>query len=238
MNFKQMINKLAYLTAKYIGKHIEDTTWFSQIRAKRKKVPYKQLTKQEVIDMMEYSLKAIYGGMIKIILLLICASVFHILSPTLIIACTFGILRPVAGGVHMGTFFNCLGTTTMLFIIGGLLVHNIIDINFINQNIFYLIFLECVLGLYLIKQYAPRDTPNRRITNPKEIKTFKQLSIIFVLIINIIIIILALYKYNIIVLAIIYSLFLEMFVITPIGVKTFNCIESKLNKLFNIKEEE
>lgn len=232
-----MINKLAYLTANYLSKFITDTTNFSQIIATRKKKEYRQLLISEVIDVMAYSLKAIYGEIVKMILILIFASFLHILLPTLIISIVFSTLRLLAGGVHMGTFFTCLGMGTVVFIGGGLLVHNIIDISFINQNILYLILIEGVLNLYLINKYAPRDTPNKPITDKKEIKMFNTLSFVFVSMINNVLIFLSIYhQYNIIVLSIIYGLLLEVFTITPIGVKTFNYIENKLNKLFNIKE--
>lgn len=231
-----MINKLAYSTANYLSKFITDTKSYSQMIAKRKNKEYKQLTIDEVIGLMTYSLQALYGEIMKMILIFIFASFLHILIPTLIITLAFSTLRLLAGGVHMNTFFNCLGMTTILFIVGGLVVHNIVDLNFINQNILYLILLEVIVSFYLIYKYAPRDTPNKLITDIKKIMMFKRLSIVFVTIVNIILVILALYQYNIILLSVMYGLLLEVFTITPIGVKIFNHIESKLDKLFHIKE--
>lgn len=232
-----MINKLAYLTAKYLSGFITDTTHFSQIIATRKKEEYRQLTVNEVIGVMAYSLIAIYGEIIKMTLILISASFLHILIPTLVISFVFSILRALAGGVHMGTFFTCLGMTTILFIIGGLLVHSIVGVYFINQYIYYLIFIEGFLSLYLIYKYAPRDTPKKLITDKKKIIMFKKLSIAFVGLVNIIIILLTIYQYNIIALSIVYGVLLEVFTIIPVGVNLFHYIEKQLNKLFNIKKE-
>jgi accessory gene regulator B len=233
-----MIDKLAYITAKYLAKFITDTTSYSQMIAKRKNKQYKQLTIEEVIGLMTYSLQAIYGEIMKMILIFIFASFLHILIPTLIITFIFSTLRLMAGGVHMDTFFNCLGLTTILFIGGGLIVHNIVDINFIQNNISYIVLIEGILSLSLVYKYAPRDTQNKRIKDINKIKMFKRLSIIFVTIINIILIILALYQYNLIVLSVICGLLIEVFTITPIGVRIFNYIERKLNKIFNINIKE
>lgn len=227
-----MIERLAYWTAEFLAKYIDDTSKFSKIISDRRKKEYKQLTKEEVIDTMAYALQGIYGEIFKLILIFIIASFLHILIPTLIISCVFSIFRMFAGGVHMDTFLTCLSTTTFLFLGGGLLVHNIQLYS--NQYINLIIICgEFILNLCLINKYAPRDTPNKLITDIQEITKYKRQSIIYIVIINIILLVFS--SYNIFVLSIIFGLLLEVFTIIPRGVFIFNKIELILNKIFNIK---
>ena len=77
-------------------------------------------------------------------------------------------------------------------------------------------------------KYAPKDSPNRLITDLEERRRFKKLSIIYMFIWLVLVIVLTMYGMKVYILALCFSVLLELFGITPIGHRFFEGIEYRL----------
>ena len=94
-----MIEQLANKTAKAISEDVDlafATKIFKQLKknnAISNSVDGRLLTKDEVVETFAYSLTAIYGEVIKLIILFTIATLLHILLPVIIITATFSIYR-------------------------------------------------------------------------------------------------------------------------------------------------
>lgn len=177
------------------------------------------LTLEEAIEIIAYSLQAIYGEILKLITLLILAKLLNILLPTLIITMVFSMFRVFAGGVHMNTKIKCFLIMFIMFLGSGQIVQCIVSSNYNPVYNLILISIVALVGKLTIKRYAPQDTPNKPIVGYVKRQKFKKLSYIFLLIILILCLILI--RNNLIVLSILTGLLLELWTITPYGVKFF-----------------
>lgn len=223
-----MIDKLAYLTANYLIKSDKSVEIIAKTLAKRKQGQYKKLTREESLEIISYSLSAIYGDVLKIILVLLIASVMHIIIPTIIIMMVFSTYRLFAGGVHMNTFFRCFILMIVLFITGAFIIQNTYMTYSSTVNN-YIIILTFICNLVLVKKYAPQDTENKPITDKQEIVKYKRLSENYVFIVCILMFLFN--NSNLIVLSIVYGLMLELFTITPVGVKFFSYVDKVIEKV-------
>jgi len=84
----------------------------------------------------------------------------------------------------------------------------------------------------LIK-WAPADNPNRPITDKKEIKKFRILSMIYIVIWLVLSLTLVYFKQNMFVLALCLGVILEVFSITPAGIRFFKMIEKGMDSVKN-----
>lgn len=176
-----------------------------------------------------YGFQIIYGELVKSILLLGIAWVLGIFSSVLLILITFAALRMVAGGFHMDTYGRCLFVSTVMFLGAGLLAQ------YTNRywniySIFLFIFVTFLIGLSMVVKYAPRDTPNKPITDVEEMRRFKRLSIYYLVIWLVITLILVIYGLNIAALSLCFAVLLEVFTITPTGCKFFEYVRSGIAK--------
>jgi accessory gene regulator B len=125
-----------------------------------------------------YGFQIVIGAIVKGIMLVGISLVLGVLLPTLIITVTFASLRMLAGGYHMDTYGKCIFVSLGLFIVSSL-VANYTYANWQGVHIILLILVTFILGLYVLIRYAPKDTPNKPITSPDEIRKFKRLSIMY-----------------------------------------------------------
>lgn len=174
-----------------------------------------------------YGFQIAIGSAVKIISLIAASIVFGVLIPALIISISFTLLRKVAGGFHMKTYGKCLVVTIGLFIAAASLAqytHQYWSV----RDIVVLITLTFITGIYLLIKYAPKDSPNRLITDLMERRRFKILSIIYMIIWLILVFVLTMYEMKMYTLALCFSVMLEIFGITPVGHSFFEKIEHRL----------
>lgn len=218
------IDTLSEITAKKIVNE-NNLSHISKVLSDRKNKKI-ELTLDEAIDIIAYPLKAIYGEILKLIILFIFARLLSILIPTLIITTVFSLLRVFAGGVHMDTRIKCFTAMVVMFIGSGQVVKNISSLNYNPIYNLILIVITYIIGTIIIKLYAPQDTLNKPITDEYKRSKFKKLSFIFLTVILIICI--PLINNSLISLSIITGLLLELHTITPHGVKMFTKINNLL----------
>ena len=200
----RFVQKLSYSCAKYLSHMLDEDH-------QKKAVYY-------------YGFQIAIGSIVKIITLIAISIAFGVLLPALIISISFVLLRKVAGGCHMKTYGKCLVVTIGLFIAAALLAQ------YTHQywsagGIVVLFTLTFITGIYLIIKYAPKDSPNRLITDLKERRRFRNLSIIYMLVWLVLVIVLNMYGMKMHILALCFSVLLELFGITPIGHRFFEKIE-------------
>mgnify|MGYP000846263222 FL=1 len=173
-----------------------------------------------------YGFFIIIGALVKGVIMFSTAAIFGVLIPTIVIMLTFASLRMFAGGYHMNTYGRCLFASMALFIISALISKHTYEL-WSNNIIISLIFIIFVAGFLILLKYAPKDTPNKPITEPEKIKMYKSLSLIYLVIWLIISIILLFFNLKMFVLCLCFAVMLELFSITPIGCKVFGLIDGK-----------
>jgi Membrane protein putatively involved in post-translational modification of the autoinducing quorum-sensing peptide len=174
-----------------------------------------------------YGFYIVIGALFKLIVLTLAAILTRTLLTTFILFFVFGSLRMFAGGVHMDSFNKCMIVSFALYISGGVLAEYT-GTYWNNMGLYGLAGITLICGIYILFKYAPKDTPNKPITDPNNITKFKRLSLtyFFVLIILILVLIgFSLKKYCI---AVSFGILFELFTITPVGHKFFNHLSENL----------
>lgn len=203
----RFINKWSYSCAKGLSEMLDESH--------QKKAEY------------YYGFQIAIGGIIKAATLVAVATLFGVLIPALIVSLSFALLRKVAGGYHMNTYGKCLVVTIGLFVSAALLARYTY-LYWSLESMIILITLTFSIALYILIKYAPKDTPNRLITDPEEKRKFKSLSILYILIWLLVVTALTVFKMKMYTLLLCLSVLLELFGITPIGHKFFTKIEHGL----------
>ena len=174
-----------------------------------------------------YGLYIVIGTLIKGVILVASALLLGTLLPSLLIVFIFGTMRMLAGGYHMDTYGKCLFVSLVLYITLGLITQYTYQYwNYVHIKI--LIAATFISGLYVLVRYAPKDTPNKPITDPQQIRKYKILSLIYLLVWLIVSIMLAIFELNMYVIALSFGILLELFAITPTGHRFFDKINVAL----------
>jgi accessory gene regulator B len=183
-----------------------------------------------------YGFFIIFGAIVKGVILVSVAFALGVLLPSLLITVAFASLRTIAGGYHMDTLGKCLFVSMGLFVVAALVAQHTYDL-WSMISLVTLVAITFITGLYILIRYAPKDTPNRPITNPKEIRKFKSLSIVYLFIITIGVVALTTFRYKLFALSLCFGILLELFAISPTGHKFFDIIKYKLTKKKSTKSK-
>lgn len=175
-----------------------------------------------------YGFYVIIGALVKGIIMLSLALLLGVLFPTIVIILAFGSLRMFAGGHHMDTYEKCLFVSSVLYLTAALIA-KYTYIYWNNTSIIILISLTFIFGLYALIKYAPKDNPNKRITEPDKIKMYKRLSLIYLFIWLILTSILANFNLYLYVISMCFAVIQELFLITPTGYNLFEKIKIALD---------
>jgi accessory gene regulator B len=215
-----LINTLAKNTAKIIVDNTTDYEDLSKLLSNLKHREYSLLSREDLTEIFEYAFKAIYGESAKLIIILALAYILNILIPVVIVAIVFVSLRSIAGGFHMDSFMKCLIITASLFIIPTYLVDRLTFIHSFNGiELSVITIVTYILCYWMAHKYAPKDNPNKRITDMNKIKTLKRKTKVYLTIVGIIslVLILTLHNPTLILFACVGQL-VEIYTITPMSV--------------------
>jgi accessory gene regulator B len=171
-----------------------------------------------------YGFQIAIGGVVKNAILVVVSMIFGVVIPTLIISLSFALLRKLAGGYHMDTYGKCLLVSIGLFVAAALLAKHSYPYWSVACLVI-LITLTFTIGLYVLIKYAPKDTPNRLITDSREIRKFKTLSIAYIFIWLAVVTALTVLGMKMYTLLLCFSILQELFAITPTGHKFFDKIK-------------
>ena len=161
------------------------------------------------IEKIQYGLEILFINFFKLIILFISASLLGIFRYTLISFLIFSVLRTFACGAHGNSSFQCIIINYIIFF------SNVYCSIYINLNNTFLIFVF-LISLLLIYRYAPADTEERPLTSEKLRILLKIKSIVVAIFFFIVALLMRNPIYSSLV---IYSVFSESLVITPIFYK-------------------
>lgn len=159
-----------------------------------------------------YGLEGIYLSITKLIIIFLLAILLNILKEMIFMLIIFNILRTTGFGLHATKSWICLVSSSVIFL-GGPLLAKIIIINNLLKTIL------SITSVILIYKYAPADTKKRPLIKEKKRNTYKFITTIKCIILNIFIIFI---KNNIITNLIILGIYAEVIVILPKTYKLFN----------------
>jgi len=185
-----------------------------------------------------YGFTVVFGAILKGIIIVSVSYLLGILVPTLFIVLMFGSVRMIVGGSHLDTYWRCILTSLSFFIIIGL-ISKYTFIYWSSTSILVFVLLTFITAFTGILKWAPSDSPNRPITNEKEIRKFRNLSIIYGIIWFIAISSVSILNITgklpnsskIYIIASCFTLLLAIFAISPAGYKFFSFISGKKAKV-------
>jgi accessory gene regulator B len=173
----------------------------------------------------KYGLETIYLTIVKTIIYILIALLLNTIKELLFFILTYGLLRLTGFGVHAKKSLHCWISSTIIFVIIPLLIKYVI----INSNIIYAI---SIIFTTILIIYAPADTEKRPLINKKKRIRYKIMTAIISISYLILIIII---NNNFIKHALLYSLVLEGFLVTPLIYKLFG-VSYKNYKNYKRKE--
>ncbi len=175
-----------------------------------------------------FGFQVIIGESFKTVVIFLVALVLGVFLPALIVTMSFVTLRVIAGGYHMDSQGKCL-ITTLILIIPAAWIAKLTNAHWSTWHLVVLIFIAFIAGLYALIRYAPRDNPNKPITDPDEIRKFKRLSLIYLTIWLAIMLALTVWNLKLYVVASGFGILLELFMITQMGHNFFDFIKTHLS---------
>ena len=159
-----------------------------------------------------YNLEGFYLTISKMLVIIPIAIMLGIIKELLILLLAFNLIREQAHGLHASKTWICLVSSTIIFI-GLPLIAKSIIIPFLFKVIIN------IIGLILISIYAPADTKKAPITRKEISKKLKVKSIIYTIFLIIISLVI---KDSTISNLIVFSIWIEIFLIHPLIYKLFH----------------
>lgn len=164
------------------------------------------------MDEYRYSLEAYYITITKSLIILPLAFFLGVFKEIIILLIFFNILREQAHGLHASKSSTCLISSSIMFIGAPILSKKLI-IPFIVKIIIG------ICGIILMYKYAPADTIKAPIIKEKNRNKFKFISTIICIIYTFLYLII---NNNTISNIIIFSIWIQIFLILPITYKIFH----------------
>jgi len=180
-----------------------------------------------------FGFQVILGAVFKGILLVIISLLLRIFVPAMIVVAVFGSLRMLAGGYHMNTYTKCMFVSLALFISAALLSRYTYQY-WTQWSLIILAAATFIISIPVLLKWAPADNPNRPITKPEEIRKFKFLSIVYMIIWSLVITTVIWTEpssYQIYIIAASLGVLLELFTISPTGQGFFHKISGSVDHI-------
>jgi len=175
-----------------------------------------------------YGFYIVIGALVKGTILFSVAAILRILIPTLIVVFVFGSLRMFAGGFHMDTYNKCLIVSMAIYLMGAL-ISKYSYIFWRAGSLTVLFFFTFITGIYVLLRYAPKDTPNKRLTDTKQKKKLRIISIIYFGILLAALAILIYFNIKMYAIALCYGILFELFTLTQTGSKFLDWVKEVLD---------
>jgi accessory gene regulator B len=120
------------------------------------------------VEVYAYALEILLGTALKLVLIIILAIIFDILSTTLISLFTLAVFRWLGGGVHLSTYLRCL--LVGLFIVLGMGYVASLEVDCLY--LICLFSLSLFTAIYVIVKWVPAGTDKKKVTEIE--KRFRQ----------------------------------------------------------------
>lgn len=164
------------------------------------------------IKVYKYGLEGLYNLFTKTFVILIVTLLLNTAKEFGLILLCYALLRTYSFGIHAESSLGCWISTLSIYIIGSIIVKEIIIVKSIALLIWTFAFISFIL-------WAPADTPKRPLIREKQRKKLKAkvciISVIYLLLILLI-------NSNTLVNAICFALIVQMICINPITYKLTN----------------
>ena len=167
---------------------------------------------EEKLSIIKYGLEGLYLTITKLIIIFLLAYILNIFKEMIIFLLIYNIIRTTSFGLHATKSWICLITSTLIYIRFPIIC------KYIYLTKYFKVILGLILILFIYKN-SPADTHKRPIINKNRRLFFKYIST-FIGIIFIYISILI--NDNFISNCLIFSLFVQSFMIAPSVYKLFN----------------
>lgn len=168
---------------------------------------------EEKLEEIAYGLETIYLTVTKLIVIFGLSFILEIFKEVVILLLCFNLIRCSSYGLHASKSIYCLITSIIMFI-GGVYVSN-----YIAGISIYIKVILGFLSILMLMKYAPADTEKRPLINSKKRKKLKLASVIKGIIYLILIII---FKDNLISGYLLFGLIEAIIMIHPGVYKIFN----------------
>ena len=163
------------------------------------------------ISIIRYGLEGIYLSITKVIIIIILSILLGIFKEVIVFLLLFNIIRSTAFGLHATKSYICLISSLLIFI---LVPYLLIYIN-INMYIKSIVSIVCILYVY---KYSPSDTAKRPIVSRKRRLIYKSISTLICIGYSFILLFI---NNNFLSNALLFSMIVECFMISPIIYKIF-----------------
>ncbi len=120
------------------------------------------------VEVYAYALEILLGTTLKLVLIILLATIFDILITTLIFLFTLAIFRWLGGGVHLSTYLRCLLVGLSLVLGMGYVSSLEVD----RLYIVCLFLLSLLVAIYVIVKWVPAGTDKKKVTEIE--KRFRQ----------------------------------------------------------------
>ena len=114
-------------------------------------------------EVLAYGAFAILQTFWSIILTLIFGIIFKVPLEAIVISFSAAILRKYSGGIHATTPNRCAVIATIIFVTIAVCISQLIKLNIIASILYYC--SSFFLAYYIVYTKAPKDTPNKPITD-------------------------------------------------------------------------
>ncbi|RCX10342.1 accessory gene regulator B [Anaerobacterium chartisolvens] len=175
-----------------------------------------------------YGFQIVLGSVFKIIILVATGLLLGILYPLILISLCFAALRVLAGGYHMDSYGKCIVVSMVLFVLAGLLA-GYTHMYWSQLHMAVLAGATFIAGLLTVNKYAPRDTPNKPITDVAEKRRFKTLSFIYLFVWLPVTLALIYFNLNMYAVSLCLGVLLELFSVSDLGHRFFDVIKNRLS---------
>lgn len=167
---------------------------------------------EEELEKIKYGIDIFLMNFYKIPVIWLIAYVLGVFTSMVIATISFGFIRTFAGGIHARKGWTCLLMTGCV-LFGIVFLSMYFPLNFIYKTLLF------ALSLVLIFLYAPADTEEKPLINPRLRQRLKRRTVIISILLYLLSLIF--YPNDITGSILIYSIFAESLLITPIIYKLF-----------------
>jgi accessory gene regulator B len=177
-----------------------------------------------------YGFQIVIGSVVKGIILILISFLVGALIPTLLLTAAFVSLRVLAGGYHMDSYGKCAITSIGLFVLFGTIVQYTYDM-WPSPVIIGFLAAVAIYAFYSAYKWAPKDTPNKPITKPEQIKKLRILTFTHLAVWIPLTCVLIHFQLKMVALSLIFGILISIFIITPTGHRFFDMIKGKMDSI-------
>lgn len=127
-------------------------------------------------ELYEYAYRILLGRIIAVAVLIVIGIGVHTLFELILFSILFAVLRQYAGGFHFSTMDRCIGFSSLVILMLGVILKN----DFSSMSLLVLAVLE-IPSFLLIWFMSPVDCKNKRLDNMEKLVYRKRVRIVLLM---------------------------------------------------------